>query len=96
MAGKIASLYVCLLVLSGILPGQSPVRLKRRLLETSDDLQAHRTGPLKRRRSGSSHFLIQFKAPATTDQIAELRSRGVRVTSFVPDSALVVAADDET
>ena len=48
------------------------------------------------RHAGSSHFLIQFKAPATPAQIDELRNRGVRVTSFVPDSALVVAADDET
>jgi len=79
----------------GLLPAQSTIRLKKRLLETSGDLQGRRVGPPKRRQTGSSHFLIQFPAPATPAKIAELRSRGVRVTSFVPDSALVVAAGDE-
>jgi hypothetical protein len=96
MARKLAALYVCLFLLAGLAPAEPAIRLKKRMLQARPDLEAYRVGPLKRRHGGSSHFLIQFQAPATNAQIDELRGRGVRITSFVPDTALVVAADDET
>ena len=95
-ARKVAALFVCLLILAGALAAQPVIRLKRRSLEARADMQAHRVGPLKRRHSGSSHFLIQFSTAPSRVQIDELRRRGVRVTSYVPDTALVVAATDGT
>ena len=95
-AQKISALFVCLLLLAGTLPADPIIRLKRRSLQTSGDLQAHRIGPLKRRHANSSHYLIQFSAPPSRVEINELRRRGVIVTSYVPDAALVVAAADET
>src|SRR5437867_1713769 len=93
---KIIALFVCPFMLAGVLAADPTIRLKKRLLQTVDDLQAHRVGSLKRRHPGSSHYLIQFSAPPSRAQIDELRHRGVRITSYVPDSALVVAGGDET
>ena len=95
-ASKATKLYVCLVVLAGILPADQTIRLKRRLLETPHNLQAHRVGPLKRRYAGSSHYLIQFSTPPTPTQIQELKRRGAVIMSYVPDAALVVSAADDT
>jgi len=94
-AREISALFFCLLILAGTLTAQPVIRLKRRTLEARSDMQAHRAGPLKRRQGGSSHFLIQFSTAPTRLQINALRRRGIRVTSYVPDTALVVAAADE-
>src|SRR5215470_11165271 len=92
---RITTLYVCLLMLAEVLPAQQTVRLKRRIFETPSDLQAHRVGPLKRRHSGSSHFLIQFSSEPSAAQISELKRRGATITSYVPDAAVVVKASDD-
>jgi hypothetical protein len=94
-ASKAARLYVCLLLLSVGLPADQTIRLKRRLLHTPHDTQAHRVGPLKRRHPGSSHYLIQFSTPPTPTQIQELKRRGAVIMSYVPDAALVVSATDD-
>src|SRR4030095_9036399 len=44
---------------------------------------------------GSSHFLLEFSARPSHQQIRELRSRGFRITSFVAATSLVVAGPDE-
>lgn len=92
---KITRLLVCLFMLAVVLPADQVIRLKRRLAQTPNDLQAHRMGPLKRRQPGSSHFLIQFSSPPSAAQIQELKSRGAVIMSYVPDAALVVSAADE-
>jgi Matrixin len=92
---KITTLLVCLLMLAGVLPADQIIRLKNRLLQSPDDLQAHRVGPLKRRHVGRSHFLIQFSSPPSDAQIQALKGRGGVIMSYVPDAALVVAAADD-
>ena len=92
---KVTTLFVCLLVLAAVLPADQTIRLKKRLLQTPVDLEAHRAGPLKRRHSGSSHFLIQFSTPPSSEQLQELQCRGATITSYVPDAALVVAGGDD-
>src|ERR1700736_4828264 len=92
---KITTLLVCLLMLAGVLPADQTIRLKKRLLQAPDDLQAHRVGSLKRRRPGNSHFLIQFSTPPSDAQIQERKRRGGAIMSYVPDAALVVSAGDD-
>src|SRR6185436_978983 len=89
-------LYVCLITLSGICSAQQAINLKKRLLQTSDNLQAYRGARLLRRSSGSSHYLIQFNTPPSSAQVQELRRRGARITSYVPDSGLVVSGPDDS
>src|SRR6266853_4199179 len=92
---KITTLLVCLLMLAGVLPADQIIRLKKRMLQATDDLQAHQVGSLKRRRPGRSHFLIQFSSPPSRAQIEELQRRGAAIMSYVPDAALVVSAGDD-
>src|ERR1700676_5204885 len=92
---KITTLLVCLLMLAGVLPADQIIRLKTRLLQSPDDLQAHRGGPLKRRHVGRSHFLIQFSSPPSDAQIQALQERGGVIMSYVAEAALVVAAGDD-
>ena len=95
LGSKITTLLVCLLGLAGVLPGDQIIRLKKRLLQAPEDLQAHQMGSLRRRRPGHSHFLIQFSGPPSAEQIQELKRRGGAVMSYVPDAALVVSAGDD-
>src|SRR3981081_4199641 len=95
LGSKVTKLLVCLFMLAVVLPADQIIRLKRRLAQSPNDLQAHRMGPLKRRRPGISHFLIQFSSPPSPAQIQELKSRGAAIMSYVPDAALVVSAGDE-
>jgi len=89
------TLFVCLILLTSAFAAEPTIRLKKRQLHPTADLDAYRAAPLKRRRPGVSHFLIEFAARPSHEQIEELRSRGFRVTSVVPDSALVVAGPDQ-
>src|SRR6266571_3848479 len=91
-----SALSVCLLALAGVSFAQQAVNLKKRILLAPDDLQAYRVGPLLRRHSGRSHYLIQFSAPPSPQQIQDLRSRGVKINSYVPDAALVVNTADDS
>ncbi len=45
---------------------------------------------------GHSHWLVQFQNAPSLRQLSELRFRGVRVLSYVPDHALSIAAGDDT
>src|ERR1041384_2091536 len=92
---KVSTLFVCLIALTGISSAQRTIQLKRRLVQVPNDLEAHRAAPLMRRHSGSSHYLIQFSAPPSAEQIRRLLARGVRITSHVPDAALVGAGADD-
>ena len=89
-------LYVCLIALAGLGSAQQTINLKKRLLQTTNNLEAHRAGRLLRRNSVSSHYLIQFNAPPSSAQVQELRRRGAKVTSYVPDSGLVVSSPDDS
>src|SRR5882724_796093 len=93
---RCSALSVCLLALAGISSAQPVVNLKKRMLLAPDDLQAYRVGPLLRRHLGRSHYLIQYPAPPSPQQIQDLRSRGATITSYVPDAALVVSFSDDS
>jgi hypothetical protein len=89
-------LYVCLIALAGISSAQQTINLKKRLLQTPNNLEAYRIGPLLRRHAGRSHFLIQFENAPSPAQIEELKSRGARITSSIPGDGLVVSGPDES
>jgi Matrixin/Glucodextranase, domain B len=89
-------LYVCLIALAGISSAQQTVNLKKRLFRAPGNLDAYRVSPLLRRNSASSHFLIQFSAPPSSDQVQELRRRGARITSYIPDGGLMVSSPDNS
>jgi hypothetical protein len=92
---RVLTVFVCIVALAGILPADPIIRFKRRSRETPNDLGAYRFSSLKRRQSSNSHYLIQFKAQPSAEQIQELRRRGASVMSYVPDAALVVGAMDD-
>src|SRR5260370_12239036 len=94
--GRCSALCLCLLALAGISSAQQVVNLKKRMLLAPDDLHAYEVGPLLRRHSGRSHYLIQFSAPPSPEQIQDLRGRGATITSYVPDPALVVSGADDS
>src|SRR4051812_46843711 len=90
------TLLVCLFIGASVLPAaESVIRLKKRELHANKDVNAYRASPLKRRHTGNSHYLIEFAASPSHEQIRELRTRGFRITSVVPDTALVVAGPDQ-
>jgi hypothetical protein len=60
-----------------------------------NDLDAYRVGPLKRRHPGKSHYLVQFSSSPSGEQVEALRRRGATIVNYVPDAALVVAAEDD-
>ena len=89
-------LFVFLITLAGTCSAQQTINLKKKLLRTPENLEAYRVGPLLRRNSSASHYLIQFSAPPSPAQVQELRRRGARITSYVPDAGLMVSSPDES
>ncbi|MDQ6699708.1 MAG: hypothetical protein M3Z36_05945, partial [Acidobacteriota bacterium] len=76
------------------MPGAT-IRLKTRDLVTRSNREDYRAGPLKRRASGSSHYLLKFDGPIGQEQLDELSSRGAAITSSIPDGGLMVVAGDD-
>ena len=72
------------------------IRLKTGALTTTDDLTAHRVGPLKRRLAVRSHYLIEFSVQPGTEALAEMDRRGLIVTSTTGDLAYMVSGEDGT
>src|SRR5437773_592568 len=89
-------LFLFLITLAGTCSAQQPINLKKKLLRTPENLEAYRVGPLLRRNSSASHYLIQFSAPPSPAQVQELRRRGARITSYVPGAGLMVSSPDES
>ncbi|HTM47439.1 MAG TPA: matrixin family metalloprotease [Bryobacteraceae bacterium] len=89
-------LGVCLLALSGSSLAQPAIHLKRRSLLAPNNLQDYRVGPLLRRKSGSSHYLIRFSAAPSKTQLQRLKAGGANVVNYVPDASYLVSAPDET
>lgn len=75
--------------------GAETIHLKTRDLEPEPDRYAYLSQPLKRRVAGSSHYVLQFTGPVTAERFGELRKRGITVTSYLPNSAVVIAAPDD-
>jgi Matrixin len=81
------------LLLAGALAGQPPLYLKSRQVrptETQPAAQIHRRNP------GQVHWIVQFPTAPAPAQLDQLRSRGARILSYVPDFGLSVAAADDT
>lgn len=70
------------------------LQLKARSVETIEDPYDYLAAPPKRRAGSRSHLILQFRAPPSAAQVEELGRRGMTVLEYVPDSALLVAADD--
>jgi len=91
----IIRIWTCILLVAGLAQAGGPIRLKTRTLDPVEDRNEYRAGPLKSRRPGWSHFLLQFRQPPTAGQIEQIRQRGGLVTSRIPDDAVMVAGPDE-
>jgi hypothetical protein len=89
-------LGVCLLALSGSSFAQPAIHLKRRSLLAPNNLQDYRVGPLLRRKSGTSHYLIRFSAAPSKTQLQRLKAGGANILNYVPDASYLVSAPDET
>ena len=71
------------------------IRLKTRDLEPLPDIRGYLGHPLKRRAPGRSHYLVQFEGQIRPENLQALRARGMRVTGWLPKSAVMVAASDD-
>jgi hypothetical protein len=77
--------------------GQGTPRLNLRKLNPERTYQIREQRPPAKRRSPlRSHFLIQYPEMPATEQVRELRERGVTVLSYVPDYGFFVTAADGT
>jgi hypothetical protein len=71
------------------------IHLKTRDIEPISDIRGYLGHPLKRRVPGRSHYLVQFEGQIRPENLEALRARGMRVTGWLPKSAVMVAASDE-
>jgi matrixin/Big-like domain-containing protein len=75
--------------------GQQTPRLNLRKLNPERTSQIRELQPPAKRRSPlRSHLLIQYPETPATEQLRELRERGVTVLSYVPDYGFFVSAAD--
>jgi hypothetical protein len=71
------------------------LHLKNRLVDTAlHSVSIDLTG-VKRLHPGSSHLMLQFKLPVTSDVLSELARRGAVVTAAIPDRGVMAAVPDE-
>jgi hypothetical protein len=82
-----------LLVIAGTLPAQI-IHLKTRDVDTAVE-QSDSSAPLNQRNPDQSHYLLQFNGPVQRQTLEELAQRGALVTSFIPDSAVMVTAGND-
>ena len=88
---------VAVFFLGGVLPAGAAdlaIRLKARQLRTDTETIRESQVSVRRLAADRSHYLIQFASPPRPEEIAELKNRGARITSYVPDNAVMVAAPD--
>src|SRR6185503_8703528 len=84
-----------LAVILGCTVTAQTIHLKTRDLEPQADRTGYTGVPLQRRSSQSSHYLVQFNSPVGPEIFAGLRKRGIAVTAYLPQSALMIAATDD-
>src|SRR5579872_5058131 len=85
--------YVATLLLAVAVVAVSVIRIKTK--QTATDYQGASV-PQNTLNPGHSHWLVQFKNAPSLSQLSELRRRGARVLSYVPDHALSIVAGDDT
>ena len=76
------------LLLAGYLRADSLIRLKAGVVDPG------RAASLARPSRATRHYLLQFSEPPGRQIREDLERRGIRVLSYVPDSALMVAASE--
>src|SRR5438270_10088583 len=86
---------LALTVLVGGIVGAETIHLKTRDLEPQRDPTAYLGSPLLRRNAGISHYMVQFQGHVTAEIFERLRELGIKVTGYLPDAALMIAAPDE-
>ena len=86
------------IILAAVLAGNvtaQVIRLKTRDFTPPPDRSRYSGVPLLRRNAQTSHFLVQFNIPVRPDMFTRLRARGLSVTAYIPQSALMIAAPDD-
>jgi hypothetical protein len=86
------------IILAAVLAGNvtaQVIRLKTRDFTPPPDRSRYSGVPLLRRNAQTSHFLVQFNIPVRADMFTRLRARGLSVTAYIPQSALMIAAPDD-
>ncbi|MCZ2076839.1 MAG: matrixin family metalloprotease [Bryobacterales bacterium] len=81
-------------LLAGMVNGAEPRLWLKSSSSQKDPALASSSSPLKRRKAGTYHLLVQFENKPGPAGIAELRNRGIRVLSHVPENGFVVSVDD--
>jgi hypothetical protein len=71
------------------------IHLKSREFQPAADRSEYLARPVQRRTPGTSHYLVQFNAPVSSETVQRLRSRGIQVTSYLPKSTVMIAAPDD-
>ena len=71
------------------------IHLKTRELQPFGGPRDYVSSALKRRTPGRSHYVIQFDKPVSAEQFDQLRRRGITVTGYLQDSAVVASAQDD-
>jgi hypothetical protein len=71
------------------------IHLKTRELQPFGGPRDYVSSALKRRTEGRSHYVIQFDKPVSAEHFDQLRRRGITVTGYLPDSAVVASAPDD-
>lgn len=89
---RIAALAFWVVALGWPLPA-GDIRLKTRTLDPR--APAAPLSAIKRRVPGRSHYVLRFRTPLTASAREALAARGIRVTSYLSDTAVAVAARDE-
>ena len=85
--------FVAALLLAAAVDAQPAIRLKAKQAAASPQSVSVPQNTLS---PGRSHWLVQFQNAPSLSQLSELRFRGARVLSYVPDQALSIAAADDT
>jgi hypothetical protein len=74
---------------------QPMLRLKSRQAQIAAEAAIVEPDVSRSMLAGRSHWLVQFEAQPTIDDLAELRRRGAREVADVPDYALIVSVDGQ-
>jgi hypothetical protein len=75
---------------------ETHLHLKTRPMSLMELLGERQAGLPKRRLSSRLHILLQFQGRPQEAQVLELKSRGATIVGYVPDSGIIVAADERT
>ena len=80
--------FAIILIASGLATAQPSLNFKTRRIDTS---AASPVRELNGRSAGRQHLIVQFDHAPSPAEIAELKQRGARVLSDVPENGLIIS-----